>query len=289
MGPGESNQMVFPLLLLRKPPSASGIRASALKPIIARRVDVYDRGDLQSLVREYEADVVAARAVEKRSKTGNEKESARVRKVCDLLSRFQCNKARKQVTSNGLEDINNDRIVQQMRRKHPHRKKEITPATEEELSAARKGIGKKTLREVLHGLSHDTSPGLGSERNEHLTVLLFDEQSEVTSRAQSAFDNMFEFANDVVQVNLPGYFYRAWVANRLVPANKVHPFELPEGAEPDCMPIQIGRSDRRLFSRAYWDESLQFEYNRILGPVQNGVGIKGEISITAMGVQAGCP
>ena len=155
------------------------------------------------------------------------------------------------------------------------------------MRAARKGIDKKTLREVLHGLSHDTSPGLGGERNEHLTVLLFNEQREVTSRAQSAFDNMFEFVNDVVQVNLPGYFYRAWVANRLVPAKKVHPSELPEGAEPDCRPIKIGRSDRRLFSRAYWDESLQFEYNRILGPVQNqnGVGIKGGISITAMGVQ----
>ena len=76
------------------------------------------------------------------------------------------------------------------------------------------------------------------------------------------------------------------MANRLVPANKVHPSELPEGAEPDCRPIKIGRSDRRLFSRAYWDESLQFEYNRILDPVQNGVGIKGRISITAMGVQA---
>ena len=54
------------------------------------------------------------------------------------------------------------------------------------------------------------------------------------------------------------------MANRLVPANKVHPSELPEGAEPDCRPIQIGRSGRRLFNRAYWDESLQFEYNGIL-------------------------
>ena len=49
---------------------------------------MFDRGDLQSLVREYEADVVAARAVEKREKTVNEKESAKVCKVCDLLSRF---------------------------------------------------------------------------------------------------------------------------------------------------------------------------------------------------------
>ena len=146
-------------------------------------------------------------------------------------------------------------------------------------------FNKKTLREVLHGLSQDTSPGLGGERNEHLTVLLSNEQREVASRAQSAFDNMFEFVNNAVQVNLPGYFYRAWVANRLVPANKVHPSELPEGAEPDYRPIQISRSDRRLFIRAYWDESLQFEYNRILGPVQNGVGIKDGISITAMGAE----
>ena len=36
------------------------------------------------------------------------------------------------------------------------------------------------------------------------------------------FASMFDLANDVVKVNLPSYFYTAWVENRLVTANKMH-------------------------------------------------------------------
>ena len=73
---------------------------------------------------------------------------------------------------------------------------------------------------------------------------------------------------------------------RLVPANKADPDDLPPGTVPDCRPVNIGGAERRLATRAYFDEQLQSTYNEILGPVQNGVGVKGGISITAFGVMA---
>ena len=158
-------------------------------------------------------------------------------KVCDFLSRFQCSRARKHATSNGLGNINSEDIMEQMKRKHPSRKTEIAPLTELEASTARKGINRDSLQTALLRLKHDTSPGFGGERNEHLTVLLFNEKKEMTARAASAFGNMCELANDVFKVNLPKYFYRVWVANRLVPANKLHSFELQDRVMAHSRPI----------------------------------------------------
>jgi hypothetical protein len=45
------------------------------------------------------------------------------------------------------------------------------------------------------------------------------------------------------------------------------------------------KSERCLIERAYFDEGLQEAYVCILGPVQNGVGICGRISITIFRIQ----
>ena len=73
---------------------------------------------------------------------------------------------------------------------------------------------------------------------------------------------------------------------RLVPANKVDPDDLPAGTVPDCRPVNIRSAERRLITQAYFDEGLQSAYNNIVGPIQNGVGVRNGISITAFGVQA---
>jgi len=107
----------------------------------------------------------------------------------------------------------------------------------------------------------------------------------MTPSATAAFGNLWSFANAVVRVGLPMYFYTAWAAAcRLVSANKVDPDDLPPGVIPDCRSVNIGGVERRLFTRSYWDEGLQLTYNSILGPVQNGVGVKGGISITAFSI-----
>lgn len=76
-----------------------------------------------------------------------------------------------------------------------------------------------------------------------------------------------EYANVIVTVELLRYFYVAWLATRLVPANKVDPSTLPPGANSPARPINIGKAERRLITRAYFEADLQDAYNGILGPV----------------------
>ena len=102
----------------------------------------------------------------------------------------------------------------------------------------------------------------------------------------AAVDHLFDFSNAVVEVEMPSYFYTACVACRLVSANKVNPVDLPPGATPDCRPVNIGRLERCLFTRAYSGGRLQDTYNRHVAPIQNGVVVSRGISITSFGVQA---
>ena len=68
------------------------------------------------------------------SRTENEKDEAKIRRAADLLTRFQCSKARKGLMSNGLGDHTDESIIEQMKKKHPLRKKDIAPLSDEELS-----------------------------------------------------------------------------------------------------------------------------------------------------------
>ena len=106
------------------------------------------------------------------------------------------------------------------------------------------------------------------------------EKRQQTPSAAAAVDNLCDYANAMVSVEFPRYFYVAWLATRLVPANKTDPDDLPPGVEASARPINVGYAEQRLITRAYYDEDLQAEYNSILGPVQNGCGIRGGISIT---------
>jgi len=87
------------------------------------------------------------------TRTQKDQDEAQIRKAADLLSRFQCSKARKHLQSNGLGDHANPDIIEQMKRKHPLRKKTASLLSASELQVERK------------------SPGLGCMRNEHLLAL----------------------------------------------------------------------------------------------------------------------
>ena len=56
----------------------------------------------------------------------------------------------------------------------------------------------------------------------------------MTPSAAQVVGNFYDYADVVVKVQLPTYFYHAWVACRLVPANKDHPDDLPANTVPDC-------------------------------------------------------
>jgi hypothetical protein len=185
-----------------------------------------------------------------------------------------------------MGDHRNPDVVQQMKRKHPSRKKDIRKLTEAELEFSRKGINRDVFDLKHRQLKHAVAPGFGCLRSEHILALILNPHRQVTPSAQSAVGNLFNYGNAIVHVKMPDYFYEAWVTVRLVPANKADPDNLPPGTVPDCRPVNLGNAERRMITRAYFDEKLQLTYDKILGPVQNGVGIKDGISITAFGVLA---
>ncbi|EJK59207.1 hypothetical protein THAOC_20603, partial [Thalassiosira oceanica] len=125
-----------------------------------------------------------------------------------------------------------------------------------------RGIDRENFMKELGRLDHDVGEGLGGLRNEHLTALLFSPRRDVTPGAAAAADDLYAFADNVVQCRLPDYFYVGYVATRLVPANKVDPSTLALGASPDARPINVGNVLRRLIPAhssmmAYWLRSMR--------------------------------
>jgi hypothetical protein len=91
----------------------------------------------------------------------------------------------------------------------------------------------------------------------------------MTPSTAAAIDNYLDYANAVVQVQMPDYFYAAWVSSHLVSANKVHPDDLPPGTTPDCRPVNISSAKRRLITRAFFNKDMKATFKKIVGPVQN--------------------
>ena len=159
-------KFLLPALILRKPPSNKGTKAADLKPIIQRRLNQHDAGDWVGLVTDYERDVISASHIHPEdSRSQDDKEEAQIRRAAELLERFQCSKARRYLQSNGMGDHRNPDIVQQMKRKHPARKKAIRKLTEAELEFGRKGINRDVFDLKHRQLKHDVAPALGCLRN----------------------------------------------------------------------------------------------------------------------------
>ena len=166
------------------------------------------------MISEYEADVVLSQTLSRDdTRNSQQKDEAKVKRAAELLSRLKPSKARKFLESNGIGDHNSEDIIAQMTKKHPKRKKPITPLTAAELAHSRKGTDRKVFESTLTGLTHYTAPGLGCLRNEHLTALRLNPDRQMSPSAAALIDNYHEYANAVVQVVFPPYFYTAWVAS----------------------------------------------------------------------------
>ena len=95
------------------------------------------------------------------NRTLEEVDEAKLWRVDEILSQFQCSKTIEFLHSNGLGDHNNPAIVEQMQSKRPRRKEAVTPLMAEELEAPRKGVGGEVLHTKLGQLNYNVAPGLG--------------------------------------------------------------------------------------------------------------------------------
>ena len=62
---------------------------------------------------------------------------------------------------------------------------------------------------------------MGCLRNEHLLALNLNPKQQMRPITVNAVDNLFNYAMAIVKVQLPDYFYCAWMLCILVPINKV--------------------------------------------------------------------
>ena len=79
-------------------------------------MDQYDAGDWRGLVDDYEKDVVVGQTLHRDdTRLQSDKDEARIRKAAELLSLFQCSKARKHLQYNGLGGhLDESNIVEQI-------------------------------------------------------------------------------------------------------------------------------------------------------------------------------
>ena len=190
-------------------------------------------------MKDLEEDIVPAQSLPLKGlndMTQEERDTSKLKRVMDLMSRSKYGLSRKEMQSNGLADHTEPRMIDQMKAKHPLQKKQLQDLPIEILQHARKGLDHdKFIEDLLH-LPTDSAPGLDGLRNEHLKPLLFGPKRDVPAEAWQAVEELYQLSNQIVQVNLPSYFYAGHVSTRLVPANKVHPSEL-QGKLPDGRPI----------------------------------------------------
>jgi hypothetical protein len=116
------------------------------------------------------------------------------------------------------------RVQAQLQAKHPTRKEEIPPMTNEQLTT-------EDLKDAILNMPHNVSPGLGGLCYEHLQAILFDEScTDVPEVAHSAITNVLAFVNCQLAINLPAYFYILYDAVHLAALNKIDPRDLEDPA-----------------------------------------------------------
>lgn len=112
-------------------------------------------------------------------------------------------------------------------------------------------------------------------RNEYLRALAIEHADSSAARVVSS---VLRFAKDMANNRLPGWFYRATAAVRLVVLVK-RP-SLTPGVLPDLRPIGVGDNFMRVVTRAVV-KKMQPTIRRAMWPQQVGVGSKGAAGLLA--------
>ena len=87
-------------------------------------------------------------------------------------------------------------------------------------------------------------------------TILLNPDTQMTPGAADAADKLCDYADTVVRVDLPPYFYTAWITCRLVLTNKKNLGLLEPGGPINCHPVNIGNVKQRLIMRGLFDEEL---------------------------------
>ena len=190
----------LPQALLRKP-SRGGKGGRGL---VAKRFNALVVQDWGKLVTLWQEDVGRLRNRQTREtvvRSEEEEEEFLRRTAVDLISQGQISKAVSRISSNGVADIGDPGVREQLREKYPQRGRELPARVERRRCVD--GLG--GLRDDLKSLDRGVAPGCGGLRNEFLKVL-------ANKMTQEQMQLMEMFGVRYLGGELPEWFYCVWLS-----------------------------------------------------------------------------
>ena len=244
---------------------------------VEARLDAFIRGDYVQVFRTWRADAKSA-ADKPRRHISN----PAIASACALVRDCQISKAVSQLLSVGLANVNDSAVRAQADSKHPTRADEINAdwRTYITIDGGAASLSRQVLElePVIANLKRRKGVGVPGVRNEHLSVLAGAFEDPMAKEAVSAYS---ELANNIINADMPAWFYALLAVNRLVMPWKKIP---PPGEMPDCRPVAVPQTDRVATERALF-KSAEAAHAEYLAPQQLGVGVKNGIALLVFGLR----
>ena len=154
-----------------------------------------------------------------------------------MIGQGELSKAVHLLSSNGLGDLADARIIEQLRRKHPARNEPRPDSLEGYAQFQRLSV---ELGPTFRNLSKQAGTGVSGFRNEYLIALT---QNFADIRARQAVPLLEAFANKYINAELQPWFYLAsTTVKQIVPIKDAAP---SAESAPEVRPLAIGECLRR--------------------------------------------
>jgi hypothetical protein len=268
-------QMGLHQFLLRKPPNDRGGRRA--NSVYAKRFADWREGRYDVIIEDWEHD---RRLIRSQTHSTTSDGSGEIPKALKLIRHCNLSKACKVVSSTGLGDLGDPRVVEQLRRKTPPRKDDILTVLADLESEPDLPLD---LEETYRKLDRQVGTGPNGLKNEYLIALAL---SFANRRASEVMGKMNTFQTRVINGRgMPMWYYFADSAITACAPIKDKDAPLNERGVPDCRPVGAGNTARRATARCV-QAALKAELGEALYPTQAAVGVPSGISALAFGLRA---
>jgi hypothetical protein len=244
---------------------------------LARRFVMWRQRDMTGLMKAWrQAAITAEKRMEKARARKEKGDRARVSRAIRLIRRGAISRAGKALESKGLGDLTDGSIWDQIKAKHPERKRQIperawTFVPEEELRVK--------VDTILPKLDVYAAPGPGGLRNAHIRIWTGVFAPET---ADEAVEHLETIVSDMANDKMPGWFMQATQAAEVIALIKGEKEAAVKAA--DHRPVQVPNTLAKVGDKAVL-MIFQKDYIQEMLPQQLGVGVKYAAELLVMGLR----
>ena len=230
--------LILPQLLLRRA-SRGGTQATM---VIGKRFVLVDGWDIRKLVEDMLEDRAANRLRMRQAEEDDQTESRRIKAAIQLFEKAAISRGLKRLNSNGLADMREDKVLQQMLDKHPSRREDML--LHEDLGTLDSFQG-LSLKRVFKKLDVTAGAGVDGVNNSYLKVLATRNYEGVHSK--HVMTNISGLSNAMFNNQLPAWYAHAVGAGNLfAPLKKKNSMD----ARPVSCPLALTRASERAVAQA---------------------------------------